>query len=172
MGQTGGFAVQILLHINNATLRVCQWSTSSHHRVKARHKQPACSDRASETRPILSLIKLSVISGIDPKAGQFLVPCLSCRSRWVCCYPAVLRLLHSGKSLFPSGLCLPAHVPHERSSSAPVVPPRGSEAAGWDGCSAPGSQPQLSLLRVGAAAPSSLALLTAAGLRASIVCSP
>lgn len=145
----------------------CQWSTSSRHRVKARHKQPACSDRASETAPILSLIRLSVISGIDPKARQFLVLCLSCHSRWVCCFPAVLRLLHSGKSLFPSGLCLPAH---EQLCSRGASP--GCEAAGWNGCSAPGSQPQLSLLRVGAAAPSSLALLTAAGLMASIVCKP
>lgn len=80
--------------------------------------------------------------------------------------PSGSQAFASGKSLFPSGRRrrLPTHVPHEeRSSSAPVMSPRGCEAADRNGCSAPGSQPQLSLLRVGAAAPSSLALLTAAG---------
>lgn len=69
----------------------------SHQRVKARRKQRASSATASETRSlstVLSLIKLSVIAGTDPKARQLLVPRLSCCSSWVCSYPAVLRLLH------------------------------------------------------------------------------
>lgn len=125
MGQAGGFAIQILLHTNNAALRVCQWSISSHLRVKARHKQPACSDRASETRPTLSLIKLSVISGTDPKARQFSRAVSQLLFQTGLFLPSGSQARESGKSLFPSGLCLPTPVRREeRSSRAPVLPPR------------------------------------------------
>lgn len=171
MGHTGGFAVQILLHTNNAALRVSFGSgalpptnvlkqdTNNLHPVT----QP-------EEQSPSSLLKLSGVSGIDPKARQFLVSQLPFQMGLF--LPSASQALASGKSLFPSGLCcrLPTHVVNEeRSSCAPVMSPRGYEAAG---CSAPGSQPQLSLLRVGAAARSSLALLTAAGFKASIVCRP
>lgn len=122
---------------------------------------------------MLSLLQLSVVPGIDPRAGQFLVLCLSCHSRWVCSYPAVLRLLHQESPFsWLNSAALPPTFHVGRGALLLLGCLLGAEAADWNGCSAPGSQPQLSLLRVEAAARSSLALLIAAGLKASTVCSP
>lgn len=104
--------------------------------------------------------------GLIPGQGNFLVTRLSCHSRWICSDPVVLRLFHQ-ESPF-SHLEAVAFPPTFRMRrTAVLLLRRLLGAADKNGCSVPGSHPQIILLRVEVPALSKLAsryrLLTTEG---------